>query len=83
MTRIQELFTEHPRTVGETYGQHLMAAWSFAGSMLLGGLACAVHGLLPFLFVRTASTRIGRLYQRMMVNRSAPPDPSAFTSESP
>lgn len=66
-----DLFTKHPHSVGETYTAHLRTAWSFASSMLLGALACAVHGLLPFLFERTASARIGKLHERMVLHRSA------------
>jgi hypothetical protein len=69
------LFTEHPESVGETYGQHLLAASTFGVRMLLAGLACLVHGLLPFLFERTGSTCIADLHQRMVARqrRSAPP----------
>lgn len=67
---ILRLFTQHPLSVGETYLQHLCTASSFGIRMLLGGLACFVHALLPFLFVRTASRCINGLHQRMVVNRS-------------
>ncbi|HZT20373.1 MAG TPA: DUF6356 family protein [Dongiaceae bacterium] len=62
-------FTEHPASVGESYGQHLAAASRFGIGMILGGLACLVHGLLPFLFVRTGSAAIARLHDRMVVHR--------------
>jgi len=48
-------FTAHPASVGETYGEHLRFALMFGARMTLGGLAAAVHGLCPFLFVTTAS----------------------------
>jgi hypothetical protein len=38
--------------------------------MVFAGLACIVHGLLPFLFVRTGSRAIAELNDRMVVNRS-------------
>lgn len=62
-------FTEHPHEVGETYLQHLHSAWSFSGSMLVGGIACFLHGLFPFLCTRTGSTTIRRLHDRMIVHR--------------
>jgi hypothetical protein len=40
--------------------------------MMLGGAACVVHGLLPFLFVRTGSAQIRTLHDRMVVNRHQP-----------
>ncbi len=43
-------FTDHPRDVGESYGEHFGVAMGFSGAMIAGGLACAVHAVLPFLF---------------------------------
>ncbi|APV49682.1 hypothetical protein BWI17_08315 [Betaproteobacteria bacterium GR16-43] len=50
-------FTEHPNSVGETYGQHALFAMRYGVKMTVGGLAAFVHGLLPFLF-RTTGSRI-------------------------
>jgi hypothetical protein len=33
--------------------------------MLLAGIACLVHGVLPFLFVRTGSRAIAELNDRL------------------
>ena len=62
-------FTEHPREVGESYGEHFMVATRFGGAMLLGGLACLVHAVLPFLCTTTGSQTIRRLHDRMVTNR--------------
>ena len=69
---VARLFTRHPACVGETYLQHLGNASTFGIRMLIGGLACLVHALLPFLFERTASHCIAQLHERMVVNRSSP-----------
>jgi hypothetical protein len=37
--------------------------------MLGAGLACLVHGLLPFLFTRMGSRIITQLHERMVINR--------------
>jgi len=60
---------EHPASVGETYLEHMGVAFSFSGRMLLGGMACFVHGVLPFLFTRTGSGTVAELYQRMVTSR--------------
>jgi hypothetical protein len=65
-------FTEHPASVGESYGEHLGHAVYFGTRMVMAGLACLVHGLLPFLFVRTGSRAISELNDRMIRNRRAP-----------
>ena len=73
MVSINRLFNEHPASVGESYGEHLIQASSFGTRMILAGLACMVHGLLPFLFVRTGSKAITALHTRMVTNRSRVP----------
>jgi hypothetical protein len=73
MDSLDRLFNEHPASVGESYGEHLVQASSFGARMILAGLACLVHGLLPFLFVRTGSTAITALHSRMVTNRSRLP----------
>jgi hypothetical protein len=64
-------FTEHPASVGETYGEHMGRAACFGLRMIGAGVACLVHALLPFLFVRTGSEAIAALNDRMLVNRRA------------
>ena len=66
---LTKLFTDHPASVDETYGEHLAVASSFGLRMVLGGLACMIHGLLPFLFVKTGSQQIGTLHDRMIAGR--------------
>ena len=63
------IFTLHPASVGETYLQHLLAAAAFGVRMWVGGTACLVHALFPFLCVRTGSDCVAGLYSRMMVRR--------------
>jgi Family of unknown function (DUF6356) len=62
-------FTEHPASVGESYGEHLFRAMYFGTRMVFAGVGCLVHGVLPFLFVRTGSRAITELNERMVVNR--------------
>ena len=62
-------FTEHPASVGESYGEHMSHAACFGTRMVFAGLACLVHGVLPFLFVRTGSRTIAELNDRMVRNR--------------
>jgi hypothetical protein len=62
-------FTEHPASVGESYTRHLFRALYFGIRMVFAGIACVVHGVLPFLFVRTGSRAIAELNDRMVVNR--------------
>ena len=65
----QQLFTEHPRSVNETYFQHMGQAGYFAVVMFLASIACLLHALLPAAFERTGSKAITHLYDRMVQNR--------------
>jgi hypothetical protein len=62
-------FTQHPRSVGESYWQHMGVALSFAGAMLLGAAASLVHGVFPFLCTRTGSGIVLRLHERVTRRR--------------
>lgn len=81
-TPINKMFTEHPATVGETYFGHLKSATGFSLKMIGCGLACFIHGLLPFLFVKTGSNAIEHLHDCMVVNRDKQSRP-ADVSDSP
>lgn len=64
-----KLFTAHPRSIGETYFEHMRVASSFGWPMLGAGIACLLHGIFPFLFQHTGSTVVRRLHARMVTNR--------------
>lgn len=67
---IHDKFTEHPATVGETYGQHFVAAMGFSFAMLRGAICCALHAIFPFLCVNTGSQAISELHERLVTKRS-------------
>lgn len=69
---IAKLFIDHPRTIGETYGQHARTALSFGWRMMIGGAACMVHALVPGLFVKTASRTVVQLDAEMRGRTPAP-----------
>jgi len=74
-----ELMTRHPRAVGETYGEHLAVAWSIAAALMAAGIACLIHGLLPFAFETTASRAVARLHNR--ISQRAAPRPRAIPAD--
>ena len=47
----------------------LCLATGFGARMILGGFACLLHGIFPFLFVKTGSAQISTLHERMVRNR--------------
>ena len=73
---MNRLFNEHPNSVGESYSEHMGVAFGFGFRMVLVGLACLVHGVLPFLFVKTGSRTINVLHDRMVAQRVRKPGPT-------
>jgi len=70
---LMRAFTDHPASVGESYREHLGRATCFGLRMMFAGIACLVHGVLPFLFERTGSRAIADLNDRMLANRQVLP----------
>ena len=69
MSLFRSIFIEHPASVDETYLQHFISALSFGTKMVVAGVACMVHGLLPALFVTRGSDTVCSLHERMVVSR--------------
>ncbi|MGP7795338.1 DUF6356 family protein [Sphingomonas sp. CLY1604] len=63
-------FTEHPSSVGESYGQHFGVASRFGLRMIGGGVAALIHGVLPFLFTTTGSRTIEALHGEVVAKRA-------------
>lgn len=71
---IIKAFTQHPASVGESYSEHFVQASGFGVRLIVAGIACLLHGIFPFLFVKTGSKQIVHLHNRMVTNRSRIPD---------
>ena len=59
--KFQVLFLEHPSSCSESYVEHLLHAALFGTKLIMAGVACVVHAILPFLFVDTASNQVKNL----------------------
>ena len=62
-------FTEHPASVGETYGEHLRVAAHFARCLGMAAAAAAVHAVIPSMCTTTASRMIDQLHGEMHAGR--------------
>lgn len=64
MNRIATLFTAHPAAVDESFGEHFLFAMRFSGLLFAAAGAALVHAILPFMFEKTASKIVAKLYAR-------------------
>ena len=61
-------FTTHPRSVGESYWQHMRFALGFSATLFVAAFAALLHAVFPFMMEKTGSTIVRRLHARI-VNR--------------
>ena len=66
---IQRLLLDHPRTVGETYFEHMRASLATAGRLALAAGACVVHAVVPGLCTTTGSSAILKLHGEIYPRR--------------
>jgi hypothetical protein len=63
---MKNIFTQHPRSLGESYGVHFMYASKFGWRMITAGIACLIHAFLPFLFKKTGSNLVFQMLHDMV-----------------
>ena len=71
---LTRLMLEHPRDIGETYGEHAGHALFIGTRMIGAGLACLVHALIPGLFMKTATNTVDDVISLMNQRSAAGPD---------
>ncbi|MFT4707220.1 MAG: hypothetical protein ACI9PU_001060 [Ascidiaceihabitans sp.] len=59
------LFLDHPRSVDESYFEHLLFAGGFALRLVGAGMAALIHALIPCLFEKTASQMIIKMHDKI------------------
>ena len=62
---LHKALLDHPRSVDESYFQHMKFALAFSAGLFLAAFAAMVHALVPGLCERTASRKIEELHHRM------------------
>ena len=61
---IDKVFLAHPRAVEESYGEHMLFALKFSGTLFVAAFAALIHALIPAACERTASRIVARLYAK-------------------
>ena len=56
---------KHLAEAGENYTQHLMFASRIAIKMLIAGIQCFLHALVPSIFKTSGSNAIKELYKKI------------------
>jgi hypothetical protein len=59
------IFTKHPKEVGETYFQHLWIALKYSFKLLLLFIIAFIHSFFPFIFKTTTSAKIIEMAEQL------------------
>ena len=59
---VRKAFTEHPEETGETYLEHLWFTAKMSARLLYAMVVLLIHGIFPFLLMRSASKQIEAIY---------------------
>ena len=59
---------DHLNGVNETYLQHMRIAFKIGFTMLVTGIFCLIHGLIPSLFKKTTSNQIAKMHAMLSRN---------------
>ena len=62
---VNRIFVDHPKSVDESYFQHMAFAGWFASRLFLAGIAAGIHAVIPCLCETTASRMIGEMNARL------------------
>lgn len=73
---VDNLFTEHPRSLGMSWAGHAAGAVKIGGQLIGAGLACMVHAIVPGCFTETAGRTITGMYDHMMRRRAGATNPN-------
>lgn len=65
MAKLRTMFVKHPAETGESYLEHLWFTIGMSSRFVVVGALLLTHGIFPFLFTRTASGRIEKIYSVM------------------
>ncbi len=66
---LDRLFLQHPRTVGESYFEHMGAALAVGGRLFVASLKCVVHAFVPAWCKTGGSDAIVKLHSEIAPRR--------------
>jgi hypothetical protein len=75
---IARIFSEHPRSLGMSWGAHAVGAVSIALRLIGAGVACLIHAIVPAWFTQTAGRTVTEMYDEMARRKAGAANPNAW-----
>jgi hypothetical protein len=69
------LFTDHPRSLGLSWGEHAAGAVKIGFELIGAGCAAIVHAIVPGLFTETAGRTVTRIHDHIQQRKSGSDNP--------
>ena len=63
---MENIFTKHPKSIKESYTQHLFFALKNGSELAFIGLILIIHGFLPFIFQHKARDNFEKISQQLL-----------------
>jgi hypothetical protein len=75
---IGRIFSEHPRSLGMSWGSHAAGAVGISLRLIGAGVACLIHALVPAWFTQTAGKTVTKMYDDMARRKAGAANPNAW-----
>ena len=75
---IGRIFSEHPRSLGMSWGSHAVGAVGIAARLIGAGVACLIHAIVPAWFTQTAGKTVTEMYDEMARRKAGAANPNAW-----
>ena len=75
---IGRMFSEHPRSLGMSWGAHAVGAVGISVRLIGAGMACLIHAIVPAWFTQTAGKTVAEMHEHMAARKAGAADPSAW-----
>jgi len=75
---IGRIFSEHPRSLGMSWGSHAVGAVGISARLIGAGCACLIHAIVPAWFTETAGRTVTDMYEHMANRKAGAANPNAW-----
>lgn len=72
------LFLDHPRSLGMSWAGHAIGALGIGAQLVVAGLACLVHAIVPGVFTETAGRTVTDMYGHMQRRKAGAANPESW-----
>jgi len=75
---IGRIFSEHPQSLGMSWGSHAVGAVGISLRLIGAGVACLIHAIVPVWFTQTAGKTVTEMYHDMARRKAGAANPNAW-----